>query len=84
MQTGVVAPNTRLERTRHNGTFIRSCVGAPLKRNVRRLLCGATNSLGRFAFVVCCNVCGTNQISFGRTVRAHGKNTERLVASVAR
>jgi len=28
------APNKRLERTRHNGAFIRSCVGEPLKRNV--------------------------------------------------
>ncbi len=31
------APNKRLERTRHNGSSIRSSLGEPLKRNVRRL-----------------------------------------------
>jgi hypothetical protein len=30
--------NKRLERTRHNGSFIRSNLGEPLRRNVRRLL----------------------------------------------
>src|SRR5258705_12458937 len=32
------APNKRLQRTRRRVTFIRSCVGEPLKRNVMWLL----------------------------------------------
>ncbi len=32
------APNKRFERTRHNGTFIRSGVGEPLKRGVMQLV----------------------------------------------
>ena len=41
----MTAPNTRLERTRHNGPFIRSNLGEPLKRNVRWLVFAtATNT----------------------------------------